>query len=190
LIKGNLSGLGGHGFGLRTLLDAGYNKPWEIGAGIKLLVFLFSTFAGTTIFNRSRNFSRASSVFFHPSSSTLSPMSAAASICCGSFMIALYLTSESINYRWILMILVAPSLIELSLQANTRIALYFPVALFCLFLSLASLSLPFDASFYIYTEWIQSFIWHPFVFGTVAALLIESLRFTISAGTQSQFSRI
>ena len=56
LIRGNLSGLGGHGFGFKTLLDAGYNRPWIVGAGIKIFVFISSALTGIIDINYLRSF--------------------------------------------------------------------------------------------------------------------------------------
>ena len=184
LIRGNLSGLGGHGFGFKTLLDAGYNQTWIVGAGIKTAVFISSTLAGMMAFNRLRSSNVTTTIKGLPTCSVISSFSASAIICCGSFLVALYLISESINYRWVLMALIVPSLIELSLTKKQKLEIYFPMALLCVFLSMASLSIPFNPSFYIYTEWIQSFIWHPFIFGSVAALLIESLRFAMEPAVE------
>ena len=179
----NMKGLGGHGFGVDVLLDAGYLP--EVTSGILLkLLFLGIGLAlyAIPIFSRLRYLSQRGRA--SPASqlqvigANFRQMDSSELYIVISTLITapLYMATESINYKWIFLLPAVASLIALASKSpgvshKTKQA-YLVVTIIC---SQAFLSYPYSPTTYLYLEWLGHFAIHPFIVGGLSSLSIYLL---------------
>ena len=177
----NMSGLGGHGFGLGVLLDAGYLTDANSGLSLKI-VFLC---LGLVLFSRTI-LVRLRSIFFQHSSHPIGFMQAASAsfgelrlselyVIISTLIVApLYVATENINYKWIFLLPTLGCLIVLAskttVSANT-VRLYYLIAVIAL--SQTFLSYPYSPTTYVYLEWLAHFAMHPFIVGGLCSLSLN-----------------
>ena len=179
----NIKGLGGHGFGLDVLLDAGYLP--EVTSGILLKVlFLGIGLAlytkpilsrlkfltqkdGPSLINQLQvvgtNFRAMGSSELYTITSTL-------------IIAPLYMATESINYKWIFLLPAVACLIASASKSpgvlHKTKQVYLVIAIIC---SQALLSYPYSPTTYLYLEWLGHFAIHPFIVGGLSSLSIYLL---------------
>jgi len=177
----NMSGLGGHGFGLDVLLDAGYLNDSNCGLSLKV-VFLglgLSLFSGTILI-------RLKSLFFQYRGYPVRFMQATGTffgelrspqlyIIVSTLIIApLYIVTENINYKWIFLLPTLGCLIVLAAKtsvAASTVKLYYLIAVITL--SQIFLSYPYSPTTYVYLEWLAHFAMHPFIVGGLCSLSLN-----------------
>ena len=179
-----MKGLGGHGFGITVLLDAGYLSE---GGGGLLLKLLFIGIGLCLYFHSITNGLRT---YLYGLRST-SPMTPLRSMgrrysefgvsehyTVISTMIAapLYIITENINYKWIFLLPTLASLISLAIRRssaqNSLKIWYVAVAIIT---SQVFLGLPYASSTYVYVEWLSHFAIHPFIIGGLCSLCLNLL---------------
>ena len=185
--------LGGHGFGFSTLLDAAYSKSFPFsGLGKSLVAFISiciglsygkelvsSSALALNVINTSND---SKSLRF---SCLQSKASVEIFLMVAPFMVALYSFTESINYKLIFLILLVPLWLNISFKvipACESLRLFSILQLSAVFCRFLLLSLPFDPSQYLYSEWVIHFFCDPVIIGgTLSMLIILSLHSLLSA---------
>jgi len=177
----NISGLGGHGFGLAVLLNAGYLSDANSGLFLKFLFLalglsLFSrTILGSLrqlLFQQKRRPLR----FLQATGASFGKLSSPEIYIVVSTMIAtpLYMATENINYKWIFLLPTLGCLVVLASKASAAanvVKLYYLIAV--LTLSQAFLSYPYSPTTYVYLEWLSHFSMHPFIVGGLCSLSLD-----------------
>ena len=177
----NMSGLGGHGFGLDVLLDAGYLNDANSGLSLKV-VFLG---LGLALFSRTI-LVRLRSLFFEHRRHPMKFLQATGTsfgelryselyiIISTMVVTPLYIATENINYKWIFLLPTLGSLIVLASKASVaanKVKIYYLVAVVTL--SQAFLSYPYSPTTYVYLEWLAHFAMHPFIIGGLCSLSLS-----------------
>lgn len=164
----NLSDLGGHGFGLKSLLNAGYASSFTFTFAWKCIVLVIGSMVGLSIIGiKGARITRLPSALRMPN--TLSELTIQLF---SSMIIPLYLLTESISYKFIFVVAMLPCLAAVDfkdVQAD-RIANLCFIAGIC---SIMSISLPFSPSLYAYVEWFVHFLLHPLLFGLLLSLWLR-----------------
>ena len=195
--------VGGHGFGLSVLTDAGYSKESALVLETKVLIsaaFFLSTLwifkdADHLCFwaqsaSKSRGPSGRSQI--SPQSMYTFPVKAEGVLFLAvfPFLTALYLSSESINYKIIFVIALIPWIYTL-IDSNNR-----PMRLFGLLQLMLGLiiifcpGVPFEPSLYLYVEWFNHFFCQPAFFGCIAGQgLWLSWQFTSTPTFSKEFAQ-
>ena len=177
----NISGLGGHGFGLSVLLNAGYLTDATSGLSLKFL-FLgigFALFSSTILVKlRSLIFQhrRQPIKFLKAMGISFGELRCSELYIIISTMIAvpLYIATENINYKWIFLLPTIGSLVVLASKtsvASNKVKLCYLIV--TLALSQAFLSYPYSPTTYVYLEWLAHFAMHPFVIGGLCSLSLN-----------------
>lgn len=156
--------LGGHGFGLQTLIDAAYVHSAQ-AAVLTKVVFLLAGFCLLSSFSNARLNSVAYRKYVLYSLHRLS-ISEVYILMVACFLPMLYLLTESINYKWIFIVpipVACYALVESEIFASCRKSLnYFAVIVIA---DLLLLALPYSPVSYVYAEWLAQFALHPLTIG-------------------------
>ena len=176
----NMSGLGGHGFGLDVLLNAGYITDADSGLSLKVVFFglglaLFLRTVLVKLKSLSFQHRRHPIKLFHASGTSFRDLGPSELYIIVSTMIftPLYLATESINYKWIFLLPTLGCLIALASKTSAaiRVKLYYLIAIIAM--SQAFLSYPFSPTTYVYLEWLAHFAMHPFIAGGLCGLSLH-----------------
>ena len=174
--------IGGHGFGFDTLLDAAYATKFLFSWKSKLLIILSTAWIGFNcgkklIYSNDYTLNEFS---LHTTTHRLSPSCLQSKACAelflmaAPFIIVLYLFTESINYKLIMIALLLPLWISLLFQDDQESSI---LGLFCILqLSVVIcrfvlVSLPFDPSQYLYVEWLIHYFCDPVIIGGACSMV-------------------
>ncbi len=179
----NMKGLGGHGFGLDVLLDAGYLPGVTSGMLLKLLFLgIGLVLYAKPICSRLRYLSQKSGrspadqlQIIGASFREMGP-SELYIVISTLIMAPLYIMTESINYKWIFLLPAVASLMALASEcpgvSNKTKQAYL---IFTIIFSQVFLSYPYSPTTYLYLEWLGHFAIHPFIIGGLCGLSLELL---------------
>lgn len=174
--------IGGHGFGFNTLLDAAYATKFLFSWKSKLLIILSTTWIGFNcgkklIYSNDYTLNEFS---LHTTTHRLSPSCLQSKACAelflmaGPFIIVLYLFTESINYKLIMVTLLLPLWISLLFkddQESSILGLFCILQLSVVICRFVLVSLPFDPSQYLYVEWLIHFFCDPVIIGGACSMI-------------------
>ena len=173
--------VGGHGFGLTVLTDAGYANGSEFSLISKVLVttafclltfWVFSGVDSLQFYNKASHYITRSSQKSTPRSwgsyKRVKP-EVILLLIVFPFLEALYISSESINYKIIFIAALVPWF-YLLIDSSSRALKYFGfLQLILVWVIFLSPGLPFNPSLYLYVEWFNHFACQPAFFGCLAA---------------------
>ena len=175
--------IGGHGFGFDTLLDAAYATKFLFSWKSKLLIILATAWIG---FNCGKKIIYSNSYTLNEfdlrTTTNRLSLSYLQSKACAElflmvapFIIVLYLFTESINYKLIMLALLLPLWISIFFQEELKasiLSLFSILQLSVVMCRFVLVSLPFDPSQYLYIEWLIHFFCDPIIMGGACSMVI------------------